>query len=87
MSQSENLIVYPNPVGSELNIIISSKNVETIGVYDMSGKTIYLNQSPYFDSPGRLVVDVSGFNSGVYFLAVQTVSGVLIEKVSVKNTP
>ena len=87
MSQSENLIVYPNPVGSELNIIISSKNVETIGVYDMSGKTIYLNQSPYFDSPGRLVVDVSGFNSGVYFLAVQTASGVLIEKVSVKNTP
>ena len=84
-TRPESLLVYPNPAGSQLNILIDSKSIESVGLYDMSGKTIFLDQAPCFNDLGRLVVDVSEVHSGIYFLIVQTFGGVFVEKVSVKR--
>ena len=67
----QQLIVVPNPVDNELQIIstdhIQSKAVE-LKIYDVSGKII-LNNKNYFYSDK---VDVSHFNSGQYFIETTT---------------
>ena len=83
--QSETLFIYPNPAGSQLNILTSSKIAEAIYIYDVSGKIIYSQEDPSLNEFGVLVVDLGDVRSGIYFLTLRTSEGVLVEKVSVER--
>ena len=83
--QSEALFIYPNPAGSQLNVLTSSKIAEAIYIYDVSGKIIYSQEDPSLNEFGVLVVDLGDIRSGIYFLTLRTSEGVLVEKVSVER--
>lgn len=57
--------VYPNPVQDKLNIQ-SQDVVDQVAIYNVLGKLVYQG-SPNIVSPS---VDMSNFNSGVYFVEV-----------------
>ena len=72
----ENLRVYPNPVSDRLNIELASlaKNVQVI---DVSGRIIF---SEDLES-SSFSLDLSSFNSGIYFLRIETLNGVQNRKI------
>lgn len=75
VEEHPNLLVYPNPTTSQLNIKLSPNQKATaIGMVDMLGKEV-LRQ------PFATQLNVSHLPAGYYVLAVYTENGVLREKV------
>lgn len=66
--------VYPNPVTNLLNIDNSSIPIETVKVYDLSGRLI--NGIKINDNQ----IDVSQLQNGMYILNIETSIGILSEK-------
>ncbi len=57
-------MVYPNPVGSELNVIVNPKRIHAMNMYDFYGRLIYtrdVNQTYY-------KIQMGGFSLGSYML-------------------
>lgn len=68
--------LYPNPTSSLINI--KTENVvKSIEIYDVQGRVIQVNKT---DSK-EVVLDVSTYNSGIYFVKVSTDFGSHIEKI------
>ena len=68
--------LYPNPTSSLINI--KAENVvKSIEIYDVQGRVIQVNKT---DSK-EVVLDVSTYNSGIYFVKVSTDFGSHIEKI------
>lgn len=59
--------VYPNPVTDILNIEINiSSNMETLIVKDITGRTVL--ETNFYENTS---MDISSFNSGIYFLIIK----------------
>jgi OOP family OmpA-OmpF porin len=68
---NEAITIYPNPVKDEL--IISSKQLGEIKIYDVMGKEIYRTTSLSSDfRPDSYRVPTSDFKPGIYFLEINT---------------
>lgn len=76
----DEVLVYPNPSSSILNIQISNPNlqIKKINLTDVSGKIIYVNGSTN-------VISVNGFSKGLYFLNLETTTGLVITKKIIIN--
>ena len=61
-------VIYPNPCQSEINIKWLENSIESISVYDVSGKTIMYKQFNSFINQYLLNVDV--LPNGIYFVSV-----------------
>jgi len=64
--QVDHVTIYPNPTSEFLNISLPLVNA-VMSIYDISGKLVY-------DSPERgknVMIDISEFSNGMYFLEVQ----------------
>lgn len=63
--------IYPNPSSEFVNIEVSEdiKKIDDaiLEVFDLMGKKVY---SGYFDSPYSKKIDISKFDSGVYFIRI-----------------
>ncbi len=71
--------LYPNPVNQLINVNLGElKNVESITVLDLSGRTV-LSKASGFES-----IDVSSIQGGKYFLVIEHETGVSV-KAFVKN--
>lgn len=68
--------VYPNPTSSLLNVKAENR-IKSIELYDVQGRIIQVKKS---DS-NEVLIDVSGYNSGVYFVKVTTDFGSQIKKI------
>jgi hypothetical protein len=70
---SSDLDVYPNPSSSQVNFRISmpGNDAFSIAVYDITGKKI----GTYDAKNGVNAINTSGFNSGLYFYQLYSVSG------------
>ena len=60
--------IYPNPVEDKL-VIITSEIIKKIRIYNIVGMTVYSNEENVTS------IDVTNFNSGVYFINIKTDSG------------
>jgi len=70
---SENRIqVYPNPTDAAITIQSTDVKIERINIYDLSGRLILTTEN--LDK--KVSLDISKFQSAVYFLEVQTVHGI-----------
>jgi hypothetical protein len=76
------LQLYPNPVVDVLLVRTAGQQIENISVYNASGMTVHreqgINRSEYRLNTAHLA-------SGLYFITVQTPSGVKTDKFVVKN--
>jgi Secretion system C-terminal sorting domain len=65
----EKLIIYPNPVHSELRIMNEGLKIETVKIYNVMGERVFNFSVKQLDN---VTIDVSSLPSGVYFIRVQT---------------
>ena len=74
---SENRVtVYPNPSHGALHIV-SDKEIISVEVVDLSGRTIELFNSN--------TIDISHLNRGLYLLRISTLDNISITKISIIN--
>jgi hypothetical protein len=66
-----NLLIYPNPASTEINIALknSSVTVQTIELLDVSGKLIYQINKPILQN-NLFSVPVSAIADGIYLLKI-----------------
>jgi len=70
------ITLYPNPVGNELNITLSNDQViESISVYSVLVQLVKTIKN------GSTKVDVSELTNGVYLVKIQTDKGVFDKKI------
>ena len=72
------LRIYPNPTTGEIVIQSSKLKVQSVEIFDVSGKkqsSHHLNIS----SPNQ--IDISDFPTGAYFLRIATEQGVVTKKI------
>lgn len=69
----KNIAVYPNPSIGLFNIVVSKELADqniAFSVYDLSGNRLYSMESK--TSTRNIILDLSGFAPGMYYLRVQT---------------
>ena len=71
------ITVYPNPTTGELNIQSSTFKVQSVEIYDIMGK----KQKSRRAEEQNVVMDISEFPSGVYFVKINTENGTITKKV------
>lgn len=68
--------IYPNPTNGILNITAAT-NIQTVQLFDVQGRLL---QTAVRDEPS-VTIDLSGKQSGIYFVKVTSVNGIGIQKV------
>ncbi len=66
--------VYPNPASDKLYVETESE-VDEVEIYDVYGR-----QQPIVNSQQPTAIDVSGLNSGVYFIRIKTEGGDVVRR-------
>ena len=74
---NDELRIYPNPTSKDLNIEIKNKSIESITVFDLSGKQL----QTFSESK----IDLSRFDSGIYLLTIITTAQHIINTKISKN--
>ena len=76
--QSESFIsVYPNPVSDILRINSTSKNINNLKIFGLSGLLLTT-----YNSDGRQIeFDLSAYQAGIYLLQIETDTDLLIRKI------
>ncbi|HBH22645.1 MAG TPA: alpha-amylase [Cytophagales bacterium] len=72
-----NIIIYPNPAQTEINVSLLNGEYHNISIHDMNGR--FINDVSI--NPGGITnIDVSTLNSGMYYLRVETQEGISFHK-------
>lgn len=78
LQKGVNLTIYPNPV-TDILYIKTDIEIKSLSIIDITGKIMDTNNI----NPNQ--IDVSHLISGIYFLKVETVAGIRIEKFTKSN--
>jgi hypothetical protein len=70
-----NLLIYPNPAASKLNVVYNAKGNFRMHITDITGRVIFEN---VFSE--NLTVDLNGFPDGIYILRIESSEGMLITR-------
>jgi hypothetical protein len=73
--QLENLNIYPNPTLGKLNIVSADK-INTLSITNIIGKELLFAKDFSANT-----IDLSSYESGVYFINISTDKGTHIEKI------
>jgi len=76
---SDMIQVYPNPAASQLQVTSSTVQVQTMSVTNMLGVKV-IDKSSYVST-----LDISGLESGIYFLSVTDQSGNMYQNKFIKQ--
>lgn len=63
-----NVLVYPNPSSNVVNVVTNNPDARFVSVYDVTGKLMEKQSL----TDGKVKVDVSSFNKGLYLYTVST---------------
>ena len=78
---NDNIIIYPQPATNTLNVEIkrNNKEINKLQLFDIKG-CLLLSQSINQDNTS---LDVSGFDSGIYFVKIQSDKTVFTQKIQI----
>ncbi len=77
---SDDYVLWPNPVNDYLYIQQKSNNkITDIRVFDIYGRTVLRPQHQNQDS--EILVDLSNYQAGIYFIRIETASGFFGHKI------
>lgn len=80
-SISDEVMVYPNPSKNEINVL-SKDNIQSISIYDITGKLMYVNDSVH----QKHFRENFNFSSGLYFIQIKTENqSVLVKKIIISE--
>jgi hypothetical protein len=74
--------IYPNPVHGKLVVEAGSNSLETIEVFDISGRLVYSSAGE--NMPAKSEIDVTGFDAGIYFVKLRNGKATQTSKVVVE---
>jgi len=79
------LIVYPNPASSAINLQLEalSRQPAIVGIYDLNGRKLLEKQ--ILQGSEEVTVNVSGLQSGVYFCKLKTERGNTTKKLIIQK--
>jgi uncharacterized repeat protein (TIGR01451 family) len=77
----ESFEMYPNPVKDRL-IIKTKEAIESIKIYDISGK--FIKEETSLETGNTIEISTSALTTGTYFMKIETKSGALVVKKLVK---
>lgn len=77
-----NLSLYPNPTSNEVNLKWNSNEDVSVRIYNTLGKLMYYNKN--VNLTNELKIDVSTFDTGVYFVKLNSSKGEIIKKLILK---
>jgi hypothetical protein len=78
---SDEISVFPNPAREMLNIV-SSTDITHVTIMNYVGQVVY-NQKVVEDNDIQL--NVAGYETGVYMVKVETLTGILVKKVTIAH--
>ena len=78
----ENLSLYPNPATNEVNIKWNTSEDVTVKIYNTLGKLMFYGRNINVSNEFR--IDVSAFETGVYFVKLNTSKGEITKKLILK---
>ena len=72
-----NFVLYPNPATSELRVENGELRIENIEVFDVYGRNVVgaYGIRPKTEHPNEIIFDISHLSNGVYFVAIESVTG------------
>ena len=74
--------IYPNPVRMKEKVFISNKyTVDEINIYNQLGKLISTNKY----NSNNIIVDISNFKSGIYFVSLKDQTGIKTRAIVLEN--
>lgn len=79
-SDDTNVVLYPNPASSQINI--DAENIIGVEIYNAAGQMVYSNATEV----SNLVIDASSFENGLYLINLTNVDGtVSSQKIVIKK--
>lgn len=78
---SSSILVYPNPSNGIVNIQLSNQQLETVMVFDLSGRLVLTKE--YTVNDNKSVIDLTSLTSGVYSLNLKTNNKLWTERISI----
>jgi hypothetical protein len=81
-TNNQPLEIYPNPTTGNLNIRSEGNPIQSILVYDLSGKLLFSKQGLDED---QLSMDLSSFSNGIYRVNILTKSGLSVRKIVISQ--
>jgi hypothetical protein len=79
-SDQKNILLYPNPVASEISINTNASEVEGISLFNMLG--IKITEIKEKNSSGIYTYDLSNLPAGQYIIQLRTSSGIIKRKIT-----
>jgi hypothetical protein len=76
--KNKDVVIYPNPASSYLNIQASSIKIHSVHLTDISGKVLYSNNN-------ALSINIEEYTNGIYILKFETDEGVVFKKLIVNK--
>lgn len=76
---NESLLVYPNPTNGKFNV--EAKNIAEVEVLNVVGQ----NVATYIVNGDSCEIDMTEFNTGMYFINVKTENGMMTKKIILTN--
>ena len=82
-NNNEQVLIYPNPASTGLQVAVSTGQIAGVKMYDVLGNAISAGHVELAETSAQL--DVSGLTNGVYFIEVRTVEGIYTKKIVVQH--
>ena len=74
-------VVYPNPFQASLSLELGSSTQTTITIMDALGRSLYQKTMDTTKQGQKENLNLANFNSGIYYLQIQTNDNMLVEKI------
>ncbi len=78
---SNKIKVYPNPASDYLNIEVNDVLIETVEIYDLTGRKVLVNQN--WNNVNRL--NINNLSTGMYIVHIKTNLGSINQKLIIEN--
>jgi hypothetical protein len=78
----DDLTIYPNPANNEINLKWNNSEDVSIRIYNTQGKIVFYGKKVSLLNAYR--IDVSSFNSGIYFVKLNSTKGEITKKLILK---
>lgn len=74
--------MYPNPAKNQVNLVWNKEEQATVKVYNSLGKIMYYSKNQ--NLLNTLKINTSQYNSGLYFVSINTINGVVTKKLVIE---
>lgn len=84
LNSSKGFSLYPNPASDFVNLNIDQTGKYSIKIYDMAGKSVFVQKAQNLNANSTVKIPVSNINSGVYVISIEGENQSFTKKLIIK---